>query len=342
MQLANLARAGQFLSTPSARRATGRQWSWCRNRLYFYPRPPRGGRRGDALHDRIDIAISIHALREEGDCIRPEPAGRQPDFYPRPPRGGRPMALSPAGYKSDFYPRPPRGGRPRGSATLPWPVTFLSTPSARRATYYGRKLGMTERISIHALREEGDMSRFRKALLSTGFLSTPSARRATELSDEEGETLIFLSTPSARRATMGFRSITSSATPFLSTPSARRATGKGGRGGWSTKDFYPRPPRGGRPPAWQCFLWSKYISIHALREEGDELLQVCSALRKKFLSTPSARRATSQLATDGTSKPISIHALREEGDVQRAVADIAVGSISIHALREEGDALRIF
>ena len=33
--------------------------------------------------------ISIHALREEGDSgLRAKPAGRN-DFYPRPPRGGR-------------------------------------------------------------------------------------------------------------------------------------------------------------------------------------------------------------------------------------------------------------
>ena len=34
---------------------------------YFNPRPPRGGRPGeDRFHDPI-YAISIHALREEGD-----------------------------------------------------------------------------------------------------------------------------------------------------------------------------------------------------------------------------------------------------------------------------------
>ena len=33
---------------------------------------------------------------------------------------------------------------------------FLSTPSARRATYTGYKLAGFNDISIHALREEGD------------------------------------------------------------------------------------------------------------------------------------------------------------------------------------------
>ena len=34
-------------------------------------------------------AISIHALREEGDFLTPAPMPRRPNFYPRPPRGGR-------------------------------------------------------------------------------------------------------------------------------------------------------------------------------------------------------------------------------------------------------------
>ena len=39
-------------------------------------------------------SISIHALREEGDC--PPESGRYPagNFYPRPPRGGRQRARS--------------------------------------------------------------------------------------------------------------------------------------------------------------------------------------------------------------------------------------------------------
>ena len=37
-------------------------------------------------------------------------------------------------------------------------------------------------------------------------------------------------------------------------------------------DFYPRPPRGGRHPDLNPFLPLKKISIHALREEGDDAL----------------------------------------------------------------------
>ncbi len=34
---------------------------------YFYPRPPRGGRRSVLLFGVQQVLISIHALREEGD-----------------------------------------------------------------------------------------------------------------------------------------------------------------------------------------------------------------------------------------------------------------------------------
>ena len=59
---------------------------------------------------------------------------------------------------------------------------------------------------------------------------------------------------------------------------------------------------------------AKCISIHALREEGD-LRWAGPAVRvPKFLSTPSARRATRLLRAGQHLHQISIHALREEGD----------------------------
>ena len=56
------------------------------------------------------------------------------------------------------------------------------------------------------------------------------------------------------------------------------------------------------------------ISIHALREEGDDLPGVLPDEDKKFLSTPSARRATPSHQRRQDMDKISIHALREEGD----------------------------
>ena len=78
------------------------------------------------------------------------------------------------------------------------------------------------------------------------------------------------------------------------------------------------------------------ISIHALREEGDFWALSTSAPRSVFLSTPSARRATSPRSNHGAQNMISIHALREEGDHPPRRSS-RCKPISIHALREEGD-----
>ena len=60
------------------------------------------------------------------------------------------------------------------------------------------------------------------------------------------------------------------------------------------------------------------------------------ALHWKFLSTPSARRATKAIDDYTMQLIISIHALREEGD-RSSTTKAPTGTISIHALREEGD-----
>ena len=56
---------------------------------------------------------------------------------------------------------------------------FQSTPSARRATLPYSHRPYASRISIHALREEGDTPEGNGARLMKAFQSTPSARRAT-------------------------------------------------------------------------------------------------------------------------------------------------------------------
>ena len=148
---------GGFLSTPSARRAT-----------YFSKRRPS------------QLRISIHALREEGDRPALGVYSGVEDFYPRPPRGGRRKGCAdgqdgkkflstPSARRatvmltmlftilSNFYPRPPRGGRHVFTAASHGWSRFLSTPSARRATLARRRSAADDDISIHALREEGDL-----------------------------------------------------------------------------------------------------------------------------------------------------------------------------------------
>ena len=80
--------------------------------------------------------------------------------------------------------------------------------------------------------------------------------------------------------------------------------------------FYPRPPRGGRLTSALPSPQKSGISIHALREEGDSTSISVAFAFLRFLSTPSARRATVQHGQDFAYVVISIHALREEGDVQ--------------------------
>ena len=172
--------------------------------------------------------------------------------------------------KTDFYPRPPRGGRHKSAGESTMGKRFLSTPSARRATLAELQNIMIRAISIHALREEGDLLCCLTAFSIYKFLSTPSARRATCVHVwNTVKKPIFLSTPSARRATRQ-----------LIRPPSRFS------------DFYPRPPRGGRP--------------------ADPIFGISFS---QFLSTPSARRATPVVQGTGGTPSISIHALREEGDL---------------------------
>ena len=128
-------------------------------------------------------AISIHALREEGDRVSGLVGASPTYFYPRPPRGGRPAGKTAVASKSEisihalreegdrlrqrpmdylstyFYPRPPRGGRQKPQIVAVELMEFLSTPSARRATNNDDGSPLLDQISIHALREEGDEQR---------------------------------------------------------------------------------------------------------------------------------------------------------------------------------------
>ena len=261
---------------------------------HFYPRPPRGGRPG------LDIAVVLAFL------FLSTPSARRATA----------VARSTASRSMYFYPRPPRGGRRGWMLHRGGLQTFLSTPSARRATgilhhsctpfpisiHALREEGdlrrgwlqRTCRISIHALREEGDVQRSGNAdgrhgisihalreegdttepdLTTISFDFYPRPPRGGRLSSKAiGSTIkLFLSTPSARRATWYCICPVGLADEFLSTPSARRATHLRFRQ-----------------------LFRGCISIHALREEGDQRRGGCLFQLHGFLSTPSARRATSQ------------------------------------------------
>ena len=78
---------------------------------------------------------------------------------------------------------------------------FLSTPSASRATVDASPLTTMQKISIHALREEGDGWRAFSSAIQT--ISIHALREEGDTLTTFSQTLMqrFLSTPSARRAT---------------------------------------------------------------------------------------------------------------------------------------------
>ena len=213
-----------FLSTPSARRATKPQHKPCKHiyisihalreegdiktvfrssgRNYFYPRPPRGGRRCHYSHENTFFLISIHALREEGDLLL--------------------CRLLPLTFA--FLSTP---SARRATAQLQSDVVghiFLSTPSARRATEHIADRDFQVVISIHALREEGDIKELDKSLIHQAFLSTPSARRATETWQVLSRRLWNFYPRPPRGGRQNTQTTASYTEIFLSTPSARRAT----------------------------------------------------------------------------------------------------------------------
>ena len=237
-----------------------------------------------------------------------------PYFYPRPPRGGRRAVhlflklfciflSTPSARRATYQPGERRNAR-----------GFLSTPSARRATHPRFCCSGESGISIHALREEGDVCGSPHAGHHKGFLSTPSARRATKVGGhglqvrrisihalrEEGDLsrmaqnlqqVKFLSTPSARRATSQASNKSHRPKPFLSTPSARRAT-----------------------KFCLCIVQIGGISIHALREEGDNYLEKLGRFKGDFYPRPPRGGRPSASSRTASPSMISIHALREEGD----------------------------
>ena len=280
-----------FLSTPSARRATVTRCS--RELTEEFLSTPSARRATFSRHARRHPkVISIHALREEGD--RRNTAIRRPS--------------------SNFYPRPPRGGRRRVRRNRPQDAR-ISIHALREEGDARRRAGSRGfAISIHALREEGDQSRPHTRTGNEEFLSTPSARRATTAQLKKRQTVReFLSTPSARRATRGVAQAVEDS-QFLSTPSARRATNRGRIREPETRNFYPRPPRGGRPPPSSKSARPSANFYPRPPRGGRPVVVGSDDLKCQFLSTPSARRATCGGGTQNQDIIISIHALREEGD----------------------------
>ena len=236
-----------------------------------------------------------------------------------------------------FPPAPngPGTGGGRCHATYLCGERFNSRPPRGGRQGQDRSVLQCRKISIHALREEGDHSCGSESGISWYFNPRPPwGERPLAAAAAEQHTQ-FQSTPSARRATVvvqiaivhdrisihALREESDLATCSVEVDQV---------------NFNPRPPRGGR---------------RAIVRDHE--------CRGKFQSTPSARRATPVCTLPSPPIPnfnprpprgerhracrgqaacrsISIHALREEGD-RRLCGQGREACISIHALREEGD-----
>ena len=119
-------------------------------------------------------------------------------------------------------------------------------------------------ISIHALREEGDLrGRFRGKRFNV-FLSTPSARRATQAADRF--VIVLVISIHALREEGDAGQIAPDRPRRIISIHALREEGDG-----------RAAPMGTRPPD---------ISIHALREEGDAVVVVVGAVKVDFYPRP--------------------------------------------------------
>ena len=126
----------EFLSTPSARRAT---------------------QASHRLPQTCEFLSTPSARRATKH--RSVNGTAQDNFYPRPPRGGRLLETGCLAQTRQFL-STPSARRATYVDTVPGKgQLFLSTPSARRATLHQRRIIYVRGISIHALREEGDAGR---------------------------------------------------------------------------------------------------------------------------------------------------------------------------------------
>ena len=187
------------------------------------------------------------------------------------PSARRATCRTPPGTSSttNFYPRPPRGGRLMRWKSGAGPSNFYPRPP-RGGRPCRRPPDTTAVHDFYPRPPRGGRHNYREALHLLQEISIHALR-------EEGD-------------------------PFTTASAA------------FCLHFYPRPPRGGR--RYMAQLAAEYIriSIHALREEGDGCNPRClqpaadfyprpprggrhkdgtmTIMASKFLSTPSARRAT--------------------------------------------------
>ena len=244
---------------------------------------------------------------------------------------------------------------------LPGILRFLSTPSARRATAGHLHGPVPDWISIHALREEGDFSSHMDANRALNFYPRPPRGGRRDRHSKFKSITRFLSTPSARRATSA--EAAANRAWQISIHALREEGDNSFQCSQSSRlDFYPRPPRGGRPYV-AGYVTKKTYDFYPRPPRGGRLRHSSKLQQDKgyFYPRPPRGGRPSLAFSLLCNREISIHALREEGDgcsidlghivdvfLSTPSARRATGEschrgcrrdISIHALCEEGDLL---
>ena len=170
----------------------------------FNPRPPWGGRRDLSQRNKVAFLISIHALRGEGDTYSARPTERTAKFQSTPSVGRATARRALRGNRDkNFNPRPPWGGRQKNSG-LSRQAGFHFNP---RPPWGGRPLRQLGklcrlRISIHALRGEGDFATVALPLTTRHFNPRPPwGGRLFRGLLARTRIKVFQSTPSVGRAT---------------------------------------------------------------------------------------------------------------------------------------------
>ena len=123
----------------------------------FYPRPPGGGRPPRppsfvTVPEFLSTPSGWRAtLHQQGG------GGKSFYFYPRPPGGGRLVTVTiMCAPRHNFYPRPPGGGRHKDTKSIHTNGDFYPRPPGGGRQQAAKNCLSARRISIHALRVEGD------------------------------------------------------------------------------------------------------------------------------------------------------------------------------------------
>ena len=278
----------------------------CRGLKNFYPRPPGGGRPGREGGNQLQRPISIHALRVEGDF-----------FWCKDGRIDTAISI--------------HALRVEGDCSFGFDILDQDVISIHALRVEGDYID-TEKcyqilyISIHALRVEGDahQNRINKSL-PYFYPRPPGGGRRRVVIKAHDPISISIHALRVEGDLPQVEKGKAYGEKFLSTPSGWRATTSKALKKTGRRNFYPRPPGGGRPHQNRINKSLPYfyprppgggrrrvvikahdpisISIHALRVEGDlPQVEKGKAYGEKFLSTPSGWRATTSKALKKTGR----------------------------------------